>query len=110
MDIREEDGKINIPNDLCEVVRNLISLSEEIYPNLNTLHIKILKRFKEKAIRIPKNDTVVNFNDSFIRPTSYRDSEISICGLCGEVRRRVNYPVKSLHTLNPPEIQFTISI
>jgi len=36
----DDDRKVNIPNNLCAFVRDLKSLSEQIYPNLNNFHLE----------------------------------------------------------------------
>ncbi|XP_015377248.1 PREDICTED: uncharacterized protein LOC107171513 [Diuraphis noxia] len=60
-DLHEDDNrKANIPNNLCTVVKNLKSLSEQIYQNLITSHSENLTWLNERAILTPKNDTAAH--------------------------------------------------
>lgn len=47
-DIHEDDEKVNIPNNLCVVVRDLKSLSEKMCLNVNTFHLENLHRLKKE--------------------------------------------------------------
>jgi len=89
---------MNIPNNLYVVVRDLKSLSEQIYPNLNTFHSKNLTWLKERTILTPKNDTAASINGSLLDqiPTEivkYQSVESVV-----ELTDIVHYHVEFLYT------------
>lgn len=45
--LKEEDGKVYIPDNLCEVVADLKILCDKIYPGLNDSHLKYMNWLKE---------------------------------------------------------------
>ncbi|XP_060874712.1 ATP-dependent DNA helicase pif1-like [Metopolophium dirhodum] len=104
-DLQEDDDrKVNIPNNLCSVVKDLKSLSEQIYPNLNILHSENLTWLNERAILTPKNDTAASINDSLLDQLPTEMAKYSSVDSVVELDDVVNYPVEFLHTLNPPGI------
>jgi len=64
--VKRYNNANNITNNLCTVVKNLKSLSEQIHPNLNTLHSENLTWLNEIAILTPKNNTPASINDSLL--------------------------------------------
>jgi ATP-dependent DNA helicase PIF1 len=95
---------VNIPNNLCSVVKDLKSLSEQIYPNLNILHSENLTWLNERVILTPKNDTAASINDSLLDQLPTEMAKYSSVDSVVELDDVVNYPVEFLHTLNPPGI------
>jgi len=100
----DDDRKVNIPNNLCAVVKDLKSLIEQIYPNLNNLNSVNLTWLNERAILTPKNDTAASINDSLLDQLPTEMVKYSSVDSVMELEDVVNYPVEFLHTLNPPEI------
>lgn len=100
----DDDRKVNIPNNLSAVVKDLKSKSEQIYPNLNNLHSENLTWLNERAILTPKNDTAASINDSLLDQLPTEMVKYSSVDSVVELGDVVNYPVVFLHTLNPPGI------
>ena len=59
--LKDEDGKVNIPNNLCAVVKDLKTLTDKIYPDL--MNISDSSWFKERAILTPRNETAAIINN-----------------------------------------------
>ena len=102
--LKEEDDKVHIPENLCEVVKDLKTLSDKIYPDLCDLYSKDPKRPKEKALLTPKNDTAANINDSLLDKLSTEMVRYQSVDSVVEIEDVGDYPVEFLHTLNPPGI------
>ncbi|XP_025424420.1 uncharacterized protein LOC112693526 [Sipha flava] len=102
----DDDRKVNIPNNLCAVVKDIKSLSEQIYLNLNNLHSENLTWLNERAILTPKNDTAASINDSLLDQLPTEIVKYPSVDSVVELEDVVNYPVEFLHTLNPPGIPF----
>ena len=95
---------MNIPNNLCAVVKDIKSLSEQIYPNLNNLHSENLTWLNERAILTPKNDTTTSINDSLLDQLPTEMVKYPSVDSVVELEDVVNYPVEFLHTLKPSGI------
>ncbi|XP_008181052.1 uncharacterized protein LOC103308787 [Acyrthosiphon pisum] len=100
----DDDKKVNIPNNLCVVVKDLKSLSEQIYLNLNNFHSENLTWLNERAILTPKNDTAASINDSLLDQLPTEMVKYPSVDSVVELEDVVNYPVEFLQTLNPPGI------
>lgn len=100
----EENGKVNITKDLCEVVCDLTTLAEKIYPDLTNFYLKDVSWLKERAILTPKNDTAANINNTLLEKLPTEIVQYQSVDSVVEVEDAVHYPVEFLHTLNPPGI------
>lgn len=89
---------MNILNYLFAVVKDLKSLSQQIYPNLNTLHSEKIIWLNEKAILTPKNATAASINDFLLDqfPTEM-EKYLSVNSVV-ELEDEVHYPVEFLYT------------
>ncbi|KAF0713868.1 ATP-dependent DNA helicase [Aphis craccivora] len=94
----DDDRKVNILNYLFAVVKDLKSLSQQIYPNLNTLHSEKIIWLNEKAILTPKNATAASINDFLLDqfPTEM-EKYLSVNSVV-ELEDEVHYPVEFLYT------------
>lgn len=61
--ILEEEGKINIPSNLGDVVRDLTSLTDRIYPNIVKSGENCASWLRERAILSPRNDSANSINN-----------------------------------------------
>ena len=102
--MRDVDGLVNIPSNLCTVVKDITSLNTKIYPNLNTSPIDNLTWLKERAILTAKNDTAANINNTLLQQLPAELVTYQSVDSVVELEDAVNYPVEFLHTLNPPGI------
>ena len=98
----EDDGKINIPDSLCEVVSNLDAMTEIIYPNLSNSLSLNSAWLRERAILTPKNDTAAQINNMLLPKLTTENIRYQSVDSVVEVEDAFNYPVEFLHTLNPP--------
>lgn len=100
--LKEEDGKVNIPNNLCEVVKYLKTLTDKIYPDLR--NISDSSWLKERAILTPRNETAAIINNLLLEKLPADVVKYQSVDSVVEVEDAVHYPVEFLHTLNPPGI------
>ena len=100
--LKEEDGKVNIPNNLCEVVKDLKTLTDKIYPDL--MNISDSSWLKERAILTPRNETAAIINNLLLEKLPADVVKYQSVDSVVEVEDAVHYPVEFLHTLNPPGI------
>ena len=98
----EEKGRINIPGNLCNVVGDLMSLSDRMYPNIYQAREDCTSWLRERAILTPTNDSANSINNFLLEklPTEHMryESEDSFVA----VEDAVYYPVEFLHTSDPP--------
>ncbi|XP_046681426.1 uncharacterized protein LOC124368195 [Homalodisca vitripennis] len=100
----EENGEVNIPKDLCEVVCDLQILFEKIYVDLKNFELKDLSWFKQRAILTPKDDTAKSTNNLLLEKLPSEIVHYQSVDSVVEIEDAIHYPVEFLHTLNPPGI------
>ncbi|GFQ85636.1 ATP-dependent DNA helicase [Trichonephila clavata] len=61
--IKEVEGRINIPESLGNIVGDLITLTERIYPTIHQVGVDSSSWLKERAILTPTNDSANNINN-----------------------------------------------
>ncbi|GFT23118.1 hypothetical protein NPIL_74621 [Nephila pilipes] len=59
----EQEGKITIPNNLCDTMGDLITLTDRIYGNVEYGTLDSLSWLKERAILTPTNESADKIND-----------------------------------------------
>ena len=59
----KEEGRINIPGNLCDLVGDLMSLSDRIYPNIQQAREDCTSWLRERAILTPTNDSANSINN-----------------------------------------------
>lgn len=59
----EEDGKIHILSNLCDVVKDLISLIDRICPKIHQAGVDNASWLKERAILTPTKDSANTINN-----------------------------------------------
>lgn len=62
--LSEEEGIINIPGNLCDVVWDLNSLTERIYTNICQNGGDCASWMRERAILTPTNDSADSINNT----------------------------------------------
>lgn len=97
----EEEGRINIPSNLCDVVGDLISLTDKIYPNIHHVEVDCASWLKERAILTPKNDSAKSINNFLLEKLPAKHIKYESVDSVVEVDDAVHYPVEFLHTLEP---------
>ncbi|GFS80470.1 ATP-dependent DNA helicase [Nephila pilipes] len=61
--ITEQEGKITIPNNLCDIVGDLIPVIDKIYPSIEYATLNSLSWWKERAIPTPTNESADKINE-----------------------------------------------
>ncbi|XP_053595510.1 uncharacterized protein LOC128667831 [Microplitis demolitor] len=102
--ISEVDGRISIPDNLGDIVDDLTTLTDKIYPDINKIGVNCSSWLKERAILTPTNDSANSINNYLIEKLSTNQMKYKSIDTVVEVDDAVHYPVEFLHTLNPPEI------
>lgn len=100
--LEEKDGKVTIPTNLCKVVGDLTSLTDQIYPNIKDVGVNCGSWLKERAILTPKNDSANSINHFLLSKLPNELIKYESIDSVTEVEDAVNYPVEFLHTLDPP--------
>ncbi|GFT01865.1 hypothetical protein NPIL_668321 [Nephila pilipes] len=59
----EQEGKITIPNDLCDTVADLIILTDRICPNIESATLDSSSWLKERAVLTPTNESADKINE-----------------------------------------------
>lgn len=97
----DEEGGINIPGNLSDVVGDLISLTNKLYPNIHKVGKDHSSWLKEWAILLPTNDSINNFLLEKL-PTKYMRYEVWTLWW----RSRILYiTLWSSCTLKTPEVE-----
>ncbi|XP_074106305.1 uncharacterized protein LOC141532045 [Cotesia typhae] len=102
--ITEIEGKINISSILCDIVPDLISLTNKIYPDIDKAGVNCGSWLKERAILTPTNDQANNINNFLLNKLLTEKVRYDSLDKVMEDEDAVHYPVEFLHTLNPPGI------
>ncbi|XP_053598602.1 uncharacterized protein LOC106693789 [Microplitis demolitor] len=102
--ISEVDGRISIPDNLGDIVDDLTTLTDKIYPDINKIGVNCSSWLKERAILTPTNDSANSINNYLIEKLSTNQMKYKSIDTVVEVDDAVHYPVEFLHTLNPPGI------
>ncbi|GFW73498.1 ATP-dependent DNA helicase [Trichonephila clavipes] len=102
--IKEMEGRINIPESLGNIVGDLITLTERIYPNIHQIGIDCSSWLKERAILTPTNDSANNINNFLLNKLTTKHAKYESVDSVMESEDAVHYPVECLNTLNPPGI------
>jgi len=100
----EDEGRITIPDNLCIVVGDLISLTDRIYPNINLAGVNCVSWLKERAILTPTNESANDINNYILEKLPTKVVTYESVDSVFDVEDAVNYPVEFLHTLEPPGI------
>lgn len=98
-ELKEEDGKVVIPNNLCHLVRDLDSLNDQIYPELKTLKNIDASWLRRRPILTPTNETVASINIILLEKMPTKMERYDSVDSVVEVEDSVHYPVEFLHTL-----------
>ena len=96
------EERINIPSRLCDVVGDLISLTERIYPNIHQVGLDCASWLRERPILTPTNDSANSINNFLLEKLLSEQMKYESVDSVVEVEDTVHYPVEFLHTLNPP--------
>ncbi|GFV04814.1 ATP-dependent DNA helicase [Trichonephila clavipes] len=99
--IKEMEGRINILESLRNMVGDLITLTERIYPNIHQIGIDCSSWFKERAILTPTNDSANNINNFLLNKLTTKHAKYESVDSVMEAKDAVHYPVEFLNTLNP---------
>ncbi|GFY04395.1 ATP-dependent DNA helicase [Trichonephila clavipes] len=99
--IKEIEGRINIPESLGNIVGDLITLTERIYPNIHQIGIDCSSWLKERAILTPTNDSANNINNFLLNKLTAKHAKYESVDSVMEAEDAVHYPVEFLNTLNP---------
>ncbi|GFV78837.1 ATP-dependent DNA helicase [Trichonephila clavipes] len=102
--IKEMEGRINIPERLGNIVGDLITLTERIYPNIHQIGIDCSSWLKERAILTPTNDSANNINNFLLNKLTSKHAKYESVDSVMEAEDAVYYSVEFLNTLNPPGI------
>ncbi|GFW67307.1 ATP-dependent DNA helicase [Trichonephila clavipes] len=102
--IKEMEGRINIPESLGNIVGDLITLTERIYPNIHQIGIDCSSWLKERAILTPTNDSANNINNFLLNKLTTKHAKYESVDSVVEAEVAVHYPVEFLNTFNPPGI------
>ncbi|GBN43664.1 hypothetical protein AVEN_262641-1 [Araneus ventricosus] len=100
----EEGGKVHIPRNLCDLVHDLNSLTEVIYPALNEKGIQCTSWLRERAILTPTNGLAMNINNKLLEKLPSKILKYESIDSVVEAEEAIRYSVKFLHTLNPPRM------
>ncbi|GFW65337.1 ATP-dependent DNA helicase [Trichonephila clavipes] len=96
------EGRINIPESLGNIVGDLITLTERIYPNTHQIGRDCSSWLKERAILTPTNDSANNINNFLLNKLTSKHAKYESVDIVMEAKDAVHYPVEFLNTLNPP--------
>ncbi|XP_044583727.1 uncharacterized protein LOC123264460 [Cotesia glomerata] len=102
--IPEEDGKINVSCIRCDIVPDLITLTEKIYPYIDKAGENCSSLLKERAILTPTNEQANSINNFLLEQLPTEQVRYESVDTVMEDEDVVHYPVEFLHTLNPPGI------
>ncbi|XP_053595501.1 uncharacterized protein LOC128667822 [Microplitis demolitor] len=102
--ISEVDGRISIPDNLGDIVDDLTTLTDKIYPDINKIGVNCSSWLKERAILTPTNHSANSINNYLIEKRSTNQMKYKSIDTVVEVDDAVHYPVEFLHALNPPGI------
>ncbi|GFX49356.1 ATP-dependent DNA helicase [Trichonephila clavipes] len=102
--IKEMKGRINIPENLGNIVGELIILTERIYPNIHQIRIDCSSWLKERADLTPTNDSANNINNFLFNKLSAKHAKYGSVDSVMEAEDAVHCFVEFLNTLNPPGI------
>ena len=102
--VSEEEGKINIPNNLGDVVVDLNSLTDRIYPNVHQTEENCASWLRERAILTARNDDANSINNILLKKLLTAEVKYESVDTVLQVDDAVNYPVEFLNTLHPPGI------
>ncbi|GFS43584.1 ATP-dependent DNA helicase [Nephila pilipes] len=97
----QQEGKIIIPNNLCDTVGDLITLTDRIYPNIEYATFNSLSWLKERAILTPTNESADKINDFMLEKLTTEQIKYESIDTVTDIEDTVHYPVEFLHTLNP---------
>ncbi|GFX85757.1 ATP-dependent DNA helicase [Trichonephila clavipes] len=98
------EGRINTPESLGNIVGDLITLTERIYPNIHQLGIDCSSWLKERAILTPTNDSANKINNFMLNKLTPKHAKYESVDSVMEAEDVVHYPVEFLNILNPPGI------
>ncbi|GFT99520.1 ATP-dependent DNA helicase [Trichonephila clavipes] len=101
----EETSNSESPNkiqSLGNIVGDLITLTERIYPNIHQVGVDCSSWLKERAILTPINDSANNINNFLLNKLSTKHAKYESVDLVMEAEDTIHYPVEFFNTLNPP--------
>ncbi|XP_067120503.1 uncharacterized protein [Centruroides vittatus] len=104
--LKEKEGYITIPKELCKLAGDLEALTEHIYPDLVNLRKKLISWLKERGILSPKNDRAQEINQFLLQKFDADEMAYSSIDSVVEKKETLNYPVEFLNTLKPSGIPF----
>lgn len=99
--IREFEGKINIPKELCNVVDSAESLIKKIYPEIKNVATKHYSWFQERAILAPTNYIAAQINEDLQNKFDGAEMTYKSVDSMPNPEDAVTYPVEFLNDLNP---------
>ncbi|CAH1099969.1 unnamed protein product [Psylliodes chrysocephalus] len=102
--ISQVEGRIHIPDSLGNIVGDLITLTDKIYPNIHQIKVGYTSWSKERAILAPTNDSANIIKNFLLEKLPTDHIKYESVDTVVEVDNAVHYPVKFLHTLNPQRI------
>ncbi|XP_044588797.1 uncharacterized protein LOC123267978 [Cotesia glomerata] len=102
--ITEENGRIKLSCIDCEIVPDLITLTNKVYPNIDKAGNNCSSWLKERTILTPTNEQANYINNFLLEKISTEQTEYESVDTVTEDDDAVQYPVEFLHTLNPPGI------
>lgn len=100
--IHKNEEKIEIPTDLCHLVKDISSFTQFIYPDLDKFEEKPEAWFRDRVIMTSKNDTAQEINDLLLKKFQGIQKTYKSFDSVIEVEDAVNYPVEFLNSLKPP--------
>ncbi|XP_035230684.1 uncharacterized protein LOC118202619 [Stegodyphus dumicola] len=102
--ITEQEGKIVIPDNLCNTVGDLITLTDRIHPNIEHVTLNSLSWLKERAVLTSTNKSADRINTFMPEKLTTEQMKYKSVDTVIEIEDTVHYLVEILHTLNLPRI------
>ncbi|GFY55741.1 ATP-dependent DNA helicase [Trichonephila inaurata madagascariensis] len=99
--IKEIEGRINIPESLCNIVGDLITLTERIYPNIHQVGVDCSSSLKERTILTPTSASANYISNFLLNKLTIKHAKYESGNSVMEAKDAVHYPVVFL---NPPEV------
>ncbi|GBP67996.1 hypothetical protein EVAR_57970_1 [Eumeta japonica] len=102
--IPEEDGRIKVFCIGCDIVPELITLTDKISPNIDKVGNNCSSWLKDRAILTPTNEQANCINNFLLEKISTEQVRYESVDTVTEEEDAVHYPVEFLHSLDPPGI------
>lgn len=98
--IISSEGKIEVPNELCQVVNDLKSLTDKIYPDTRNILSKPIEWLQERAILTPLNQTANEINNLLMDQMDSLGHTYKSFDSCMDPDQACNFPTEVLNSFN----------